>query len=134
MIYSNRLLILAIDSKTYLMEYYNYGGGVFWGLPYTDTLTLVKGRLLSNKHVLTIGADRLTIKSRGGKKKFKYQILDKCDSSVNWTRNWPMRESIRYKIKDRLKSQEFSHKSEPLLRTVCHDDFMIRMTEIKKEI
>jgi hypothetical protein len=131
-IFSSRLLLLQLDSKRFLMEYYSDGGGVFSGLPSADTLSMDNGVLHSNKYAVTIEKNRMIVKSKAGKRKFKFRILDKCDATINQTRNWPVRETIRYKIVDRTKSQEFWSQTEPLLKVLCYPDFVNKMNEMKK--
>jgi hypothetical protein len=131
MIFSSRLLLLQLESKRFLMEYYSYGGGVFSGLPSADTLSLDNGELHSDTYNVTIENNRMIVRSKEGKRKFKFRILDKCDSLINTTRNWPVRETIRYKIRDERKSAEFWRQTEPLLKTLCYPDFINKMTEMK---
>lgn len=114
------------------MEYYTYGGGVFSGLSSSDTLFMDNGRLYSNMYDVKIENDRMIVKSKEGKRKFKFTVLDKCDSTINMTRNWPVRETIRYKIKDSIKSEEFWKQTEPLLKTLCYPDFVTNVLEIEK--
>ncbi len=120
LVFTNNLLILRLDKTKFLMEYYTYGGGLFSGLPSVDTLLATTGKLRSNKYDVAIESKRIIIKSKEGKRKFKFKILNKCDSTINATRNWSVRETVRYKIKDRQKSDDFYEQTEPLLKSLCY--------------
>lgn len=132
LIFSHRVLLFNIDSKSYLMEFYTYGGGLFSGLPSTDTLHVDNGILRTNMYVVIIDKDRLIIKTKNGGRKFKYKILDKCDSLVNRTRNWSVRETLRYRIKDQIKAEEFWSETEPILSNFCYPDFVKKMKEMEE--
>ena len=108
--------------------------GMFWGLPYKDTLVYKNNVFKSDKNEITIRRNKLKIRTSDSKKTFKFSLRQTCDEDVNWTRNWSYRETERYKIKNEQNSSQFWTKTEPLLKTRCHDDFVTEVRKIKKEI
>jgi hypothetical protein len=131
---TSRLIILPIQGDKYIVEFYQYGFGIFWGLPNRDTLKYENGFFLSETNQIGIKAKKLRITSNESKRTFKFSVKDQCDTEVNWTRNWSLKEVERYKIKNDTTQQAFSQRTVPFLRTLCHDDFTRHVTQIKKEI
>lgn len=129
-----RLIILPIQENKYILEFYQYGMGIFRGLPYRDTLKYDNGLFTSEKNQIKINNNKLTITDKEGKKTIKYSVKNQCDTEINWTRNWSFKETERYNIKDDTARQNFGQRTEPLLRTLCYNDFINQVTEIKKEI
>jgi hypothetical protein len=130
----SRLIILPLTGNDYVIEIYRYGMGMFWGLPFNDTLVFENKVFRSEKHEITIKGKKLKIETVDAKRTFKFSILHSCDPEINWTRNWTYREIDRYKIKDEEKSREFWKNSDPFLRILCHNEFLARMTEIKNDL
>jgi len=113
------------------MEYYTYGGGIFSGGPSSDTLLMDNGVLKTKAYYLVVNKDRMVIKSKKGRRKFKYRVLDACDPIVNRTRNWSVRETLRYKIKDQLLAEKFWSETEPMLSRYCYTEFLHRVKEME---
>jgi hypothetical protein len=132
LIFSHRVILLKLDSQSYLMEYYSYGGGLFSGSPSTDTLHIDNGLLRTNLYNVKFDKDRMVVKSNDNGRRFKYKVLDKCDSLVNRTRNWSLRETIRYQIKDQVKAEEFWRETESILSSFCYPDFLDKIKELEK--
>jgi hypothetical protein len=130
----SRLIVLPLSGNNYVVEYYQYGMGMFWGLPYKDTLVYENNAFKSDKNEITITKKKLKIRTADSKRTFKFSVRQTCDQEVNWTRNWSYRETERYQINNEEKSREFWMETDPLLKTHCHDDFVTRVIELKKEL
>jgi hypothetical protein len=134
LIYSTSYVIVPLDKDSYLIEQYSYGGGVFSPIPASDTLKIVGKELISKNIRVVFTKNKMRITADGHTSRLKYKVVGECDSIINHTRNWSYRESLKYKLADRERSNDFTNATEQLLSGDCHDLFKAKALGIKQKM
>ncbi len=96
---------LVIPEKNYfLFEHYTYGGGIFFSIPYRDTLYYKTGSYKSNNSNLYEKNEKYyLVDNKGRISKIKFREIEICSPEINLTRNWTYKENLRYKLSDTIR-------------------------------
>lgn len=129
-----KYLQFKIDDKTYLLERYSKGMGIFRGAE-RDTLVLNNHKLTSNNFEIEfINSKKYIITFKENKKRCRFKISDKNNTEILRMRNLTFREEIKYKLENKELSNEFVKRTNALVDKLNHEDFILEVEKVLDEI
>ena len=135
LIFKVKVLIFFQDSINYFSESYVYGGGIFNGLPMTDSLILNNNKLVSETVTIEfINEKKARFLFEKHSKKYKFKKYNECDPEINRIRNLSYREYEKYRLTNPDSKATFTKQTDPLIEKYCYNQFIVKVNEIKESI